>query len=78
MDANRSLLVRHCVRPEASHPCDVVSCDPLKEVEGECPKPYICAERVKNPALPHENSKYKSIWLLEAVTTLNNQQPIRT
>ncbi|CAB3232945.1 unnamed protein product [Arctia plantaginis] len=57
VDANRSLLVKYCVRPEAPHDCDNIPCDPLEEVEGECPKPYICAERIKNPALPHENTR---------------------
>uniref|UniRef100_A0A2A4JGM4 Uncharacterized protein n=1 Tax=Heliothis virescens TaxID=7102 RepID=A0A2A4JGM4_HELVI len=36
---------------DAPHPCDdPPPCDPFKQVEGACPGPYICYERIKNPA----------------------------
>ncbi|CAH0599046.1 unnamed protein product [Chrysodeixis includens] len=37
---------------ESHHPCDPPEpCDPFEIIEGECPQPYLCLERLKNPMI---------------------------
>ncbi|XP_059047675.1 uncharacterized protein LOC131843096 isoform X2 [Achroia grisella] len=43
--------VRTCAKYIPPHPCDPPPpCDPLKKPDEECPQPYVCLERLKNPA----------------------------
>lgn len=54
---NTKVDLKSCAKTEPVHPCDPpLPCDPFFE-ENDCPTPYICKERLKNPAYPGEISK---------------------
>ncbi|XP_075987359.1 uncharacterized protein LOC142983981 [Anticarsia gemmatalis] len=56
-----SFLVKYCEKKEPPHPCDPTPpCDPDEELVGECQKPYLCRERLKNPAGPSEVTRCRT------------------
>lgn len=55
-----NIQIKTCTKREPPHPCDPPKpCDPYNTTDGECPKPFICQENLKNPMKPHESKCYE-------------------
>ncbi|KAJ0171035.1 hypothetical protein K1T71_013234 [Dendrolimus kikuchii] len=74
--ASQKVDVTSCKKEDPPHPCDSpVPCDPFKEDEGNCPDPFLCLERVKNPASSGEITRYKPGRFMNVKTCAKEDPP---
>ncbi|XP_013192528.1 uncharacterized protein LOC106136505 [Amyelois transitella] len=67
--------IKDCRKVFPPHPCDSKPpCDPEKDPEGECLKPYLCFEKIKNPEV-NEATRCKSGSFLSVMKCAKIEPP---